>query len=188
MVSRKHPPQQNMAKAKIAKPSYFLSFSTGEAHVELFAECLDLVFGKHFNLKRTPDVLQSDSSQHDSIFDLIRKCSFGVVCLDGLRPNVLFEYGIMRGANLPILLFKEDSATVDVAHLYGSDIAISAGLPPRPPIDVSRLFSDIQDRHYVVWKRFQVRQTMATIWQQYEKKKDQIAGSVDVPEPGKVNH
>jgi hypothetical protein len=171
------------------KPSYFLSFSTGEAHIDLFAECLELVFGSQFTLKRTPEVLESDNSQHDSIFELIRECSFGVVCLDGLRPNVLFEYGIMRGAGLPILLFKEDSATVDVAHLYGpSNIAIRDGLPTCPLAPVSRIFSDIQDRFYVGWSRYAIRKTMATIWEQYKMKKDQIReGSIDVPDPTKAS-
>jgi hypothetical protein len=177
------------ARATSEKPSYFLSFSTGEAHIGLFAECLELVFGNQFVLKRTPEVLESDNSQHDSIFELIRECSFGVVCLDGLRPNVLFEYGIMRGARLPILLFKEDSATVDVAHLYGpSNIAIRDGLPTCPLAPVSRIFSDIQDRFYVGWSRYEVRKTMATIWEQYKMKKNQIKdGSIDVPDPTKAS-
>jgi hypothetical protein len=185
MISRKQTSRQSALRS--AKPSYFLSFSTGEAHIELFAECLELVFGNYFTLKRTPDILQSDGSQHDSIFDMVQKCVFGVVCLDGLRPNVLFEYGIMRGAQLPILLFKEEAATVDVAHFYASDFAVAAALPPRPKIDVSRLFSDIQDRHYVGWSRYQIAQTMTTIWQQYEKKKAGIKGAVHVPKPGKAS-
>lgn len=168
------------------KSSYFLSYSTGESYIALFAECLELVFGGAFILRRTPEGLQSDDSQHDVIIKTIHDCAFGVVCLDGLRPNVLFEYGVMRGAKIPVLLFKEENATVDVAHFYGSDAAVKASLPTRPPIAVSQLFSDIQDRYYVKWNRFQIRSTLNTIWQEYEKKRAGIKGSVSIPKPEKA--
>ena len=165
------------------RPSYFLSYSTGEAHIAIFAECLEFVFRDAFIMKRTPEALQSDDSQHDVIFETIRNCAFGVVCLDGLRPNVLFEYGVMRGAKIPVLLFKEENASVDVAHFYGSDAAVRASLPPRPQIQVSQIFSDIQDRYYTKWNTFQIGATMTTIWQEYEKKKALIEGYVNIPKP-----
>jgi len=182
MPTKKRQPM-SLRTPRSASPSYFLSYSTGEAHIDIFAECLQFVFGDAFILKRTPEALQSDDSQHDLIFDSIQKCAFGVVCLDGLRPNVVFEYGVMRGAKIPVLLFKEENATVDVAHFYGSDAAVKASLPPRPQIQVSQIFSDIQDRYYTKWNRFQIGTTMTTIWQEYEKKKAHIEGYVSIPKP-----
>jgi hypothetical protein len=167
--------------ARSVCPSYFLSYSTGEAHIAIFTECLQFVFRDAFILKRTPEALQSDDSQHDVIFKAIQKCAFGVVCLDGLRPNVLFEYGVMRGAKIPVLLFKEENASVDVAHFYGSDAAVKGNLPPRPQIQVGQMFSDIQDRYYAKWNRFQIEATMTTIRQEYEKKKTHIERYVSIP-------
>src|SRR5712692_6759239 len=145
---------------------YFLSYSTGEPQVELFAECLDIVFKDHFDLIRTPSALEPGKSQHDAILDRIVKCTFGVVCLDGLRPNVVFEYGAMRGAGKPVLLFKEGTAKVDIGHFYADTAALA--LTP-PPIDMDRHFSDTKDRFYVGWSRFEVKQTLKTIWEAYRK-------------------
>jgi hypothetical protein len=57
-----------------------------------------------------------------------------------------------------------------------------------PVIDVSKVFSDIQDRHYAGWSRYRLRETMKTIWEQYNMKKTQIVGSVEIPEPGLRNN
>ncbi|MGO8816448.1 MAG: hypothetical protein ACLQVG_17570 [Terriglobia bacterium] len=96
------------------KPSYFVSYSTKEPHVKFLIECLGIVFKGRFEMKVTPSALQSGSSQREQITDMIGECSFAVVCLDGLRPNVVFEYGILHGKNIPIMLFKEAEAQVDI--------------------------------------------------------------------------
>jgi hypothetical protein len=163
-----------------AKPPYFLSYSTGEEHIKLFTECLDMVFAEHFDRQSTPDVLQTDNSQHDQIISLIQGCAFGVVCLDGMRPNVLFEFGAMRGANIPVLLFKEVTAAVDIAHFFEQ---AGLKLPERPAIAIDRQFSDAKDRFYIEWKRFEVKGTVAVIWSNYKKKRGEISKYVDIPEP-----
>lgn len=176
-------PRQHAAvqpDAKDVKSPYFLSYSTGEAHIKLFTECLDIVFGDHFARQSTPDMLQTDNSQHDVIVHSIRKCAFGVVCLDGLRPNVIFEYGAMRGANIPVLLFKEEDARVDVRHFFES---AGLALPESPSITVDRHFSDAKDRYYVSWNRFEIASTVLTIWQEYWKKKAEIGSFEEIPKP-----
>lgn len=162
------------------QPSYFVVYSTGEAQVEIFLECLQIVFRNHFQMKRTPTGLESDSSQHDVIMELIGKCAFGVVILDGLRPNVVFEYGALRGAKKAVLLFKEVGAKVDIAHFYGGSASLA--LPP-PPIDMDKQFSDTKDRYHVGWNRFEVQKTAKTIWDEYRKKKREIPQFVEIPEP-----
>src|SRR5712691_1918967 len=87
-------PKKAEAKAAApAKPFNFLSYSTGEPQIKLFIECLEIVFGKHFELRKTPSSLTSGESQHKAILTSVTGCTFGVVCLDGLRPNVIYEYG-----------------------------------------------------------------------------------------------
>jgi hypothetical protein len=165
--------------AVTSKPFYFVTYSTGEPQIAVLIECLEIVFGRYFEQKRTPPALESGRSQHDVILDLIGKCAFGVVCLDGLRPNVIFEYGAMRGAKKPVLLFKELTARVDTGHFYGGAAALP--LPP-PLIDMDKHFSDTKDRFYTGWSQFQVKQTVKTIWEEYKKIRDEIQG-VEIPEP-----
>jgi len=88
------------------RPYCFVSYSTREAHVKLLIDCLRMVFTPHFELKLTPPALESGASQLGQIVKLIEGCTFAVVVLDGLRPNVVFEYGILHALNKPVLLFK----------------------------------------------------------------------------------
>src|SRR5262249_12937560 len=133
-----------------------------------------------FELKRTPSALEMGESQHDAILELIRDCAFGVVCLDGLRPNVIFEYGAMRGAGKQVMVYRETSAKVDIGHYFAG--APDLALKP-PPIDVDKHFSDTKDRYYGSWNRFEVKKTVRAIWEAYGKWRDNLKGYVDIPEP-----
>jgi nucleoside 2-deoxyribosyltransferase len=82
---------------------------------------LRIVVGKHFKVELTPSALESGASQRDQITALIEGCAFAVVILDGLRPNVVFEYGILHGRNKPVILLKGEKATVDIRSFYGDD-------------------------------------------------------------------
>ena len=167
-------------QAKKEKPYYFVSYSTREPHIKLLIECLAIVFTGHFEIKITPSALQSGSSQREQITDLIGRSSFAVVCLDGLRPNVIFEYGILHGKNIPIMLFKEAEAQVDVRGF----VRESAGLSIGPfPIEVDLQFSDVKDVNYATWNRLEIAMTVKLIWEEYRKKKDAINGYIEIPEP-----
>jgi hypothetical protein len=170
----------NARELAAERPWYFVVYSTGEPQVSIFIECLEIVFRNYFVLKRTPAILESDKSQHDVIMELIGNCAFGVVCLDGLRPNVVFEYGALRGAKKAVMLFREEAAKVDIGHFYGSAPALA--LPP-PPMEMDRHFSDTKDRYQVSWNRFEIQKTIATIWEEYRKKKGEILQYVEIPEP-----
>ena len=126
---KKRFPAPALAEPANQRPFFFVAYSTGEPQVTVLIECLEIVLGRHFDLKRTPLALESEHSQHDMILDLVGSCAFGVVCLDGLRPNVVFEYGAMKGARKPVMIFKEVGAKVDTGHFYGSAAALP--LPPR---------------------------------------------------------
>ncbi len=181
IAKKARPAQAEPTKIADAKgPFYFLSFSTGEPHVELFVECLEIVFKNHFELKRTPSALEVGESQHDKILRLIQDCAFGVVCLDGLRPNVVFEYGALRGADKHILVFKEAQAKVDIGHFFAS--APDLALKP-PAIDIDKHFSDTKDRYYGKWNRFEIQSTVNAIWKAYTDWKTTLSGYMDIPEP-----
>lgn len=105
-------------KSETQRPYLFVSYSTREPHLKLLIECLRIVFLPYFDLKLTPSALESGASQRDQITKLIAGCSFGVVCLDGLRPNVIFEYGILHGRKKPLMLFKEGGAQADIRSFF----------------------------------------------------------------------
>jgi len=181
-IAKKGPAQAEPSKIAVdaKRPFYFLSFSTGEPHVELFVECLEIVFKDHFELKRTPSALEVGESQHDKILKLIQDCAFGVVCLDGLRPNVVFEYGALRGAGKHILVFKEAQARVDIGHFFAG--APDLALKP-PSIDIDKHFSDTKDRYYGKWNRFEIQSTVTAIWKAYADWNATLRGYMVIPEP-----
>ena len=125
--------------------------------------------------------MQSGASQREQITQLIAGCTFGIVVLDGLRPNVVFEYGIMHGMRKPVILFKEAKAEVDISSFLEED-APDLNLPP-VKLDLDSHFSDVKDINYAVWNRFEIRGTVRKIWEEYRKKKGEIEGYIEIPEP-----
>ena len=107
---RKKQPAPDTGGKDSQAPTCFVSYSTRESHVSLLIECIEIVLTPHFKVERTPSALQSGASQREQITKLIQDCAFGVVILDGLRPNVVFEYGILHGLKKPVIFFKEAEA------------------------------------------------------------------------------
>lgn len=161
-------------------PSCFVSYSTREPHVGLFIECVEIALEPHFTVEGTPSALQSGASQRDQITQLIRDCIFGIVVLDGLRPNVVFEYGVMHGMGKPVILFKEAEAQIDIRSLFERD----PDLPVAPvALELDKHFSDVKDVNCAEWNRFEIRGTVRRIWEEYRKKKKEIPGYIEIPEP-----
>jgi hypothetical protein len=163
------------------RPYCFVSYSTREAHVPLLIDCLRIVIGPHFEIKLTPSALESGASQRVQIMSLIEKAAFAVVVLDGLRPNVVFELGMIHGKNMPVLLFKESDAVVDILGLYSSPSAEFRVTPPAVNLDTQ--LSDLKDLNYATWTRFDLKGTLRLVWQEYTKKKDVVLGYVEIAEP-----
>lgn len=89
--------------------SCFIVFSSKEEHIENVIDSIEMVIkGEYdFTVKRLDKEIGSDESQYETILDILKECSFGVVILDGLRPNVMFEYGLLKGLGKPVMVFKE---------------------------------------------------------------------------------
>jgi len=49
---------------------------------------------------------------------LAEDCALGIVILDGLRPNVLLEFGILIGKNKPIIPLQDEKACVAIRSFY----------------------------------------------------------------------
>ena len=161
------------------KPYCFVSYSTRERHVQLLIDSLNIVLNGHFEVRLTPSVLVSGASQRDRITELIKDCTFAVVILDGLRPNVVFEYGVIHGYEKPAILFKEVNAQVDVSSYYGDTVGSEGDLN----IDLNTQFSNIKDVYFAEWNRFDLENTVNLVWEEYNKKKDEIQGFIEIEEP-----
>jgi hypothetical protein len=163
------------------RPYCFVSYSTREVHVPILIDCLRIVLGPHFEVKLTPSALESGASQRNQIISLIEGAAFTIVILDGLRPNVVFELGLIHGKNKPVLLFKEAEAIVDIQGLYSNPPAELRLNPPTVNLDTQ--LSDVKDINYAPWTRFDLKGTLALVWQEYSKKRDIIPGYVKIEEP-----
>ncbi|SRR5260370_26700885 len=159
----------------------FVSYSTREAHVPILIDCVKIVIGPHFEVKLTPSALESGASQRDQIISLIEGSAFAIVILDGLRPNVVFELGLIQGKNKPVLLFKEAEAVVDIQGLYSNPPAELRVNPPTVNLDTQ--LSDIKDINHAPWKRFDLQGALNLVWKEYSKKRDVIPGYVEIEEP-----
>jgi len=170
----------------MSKPYYFVSYSSREPHVENLLDALQLVLRDHFEQRRTPATIESGESQYDRILKDIEGASFGVVVLDGLRPNVVFEYGIMVGNAKPILLLKEEAAEVDIAGYFTEIPPTQPGrddlLQVRPRLIVDSHFSDVKDRGWTTWFKFDPQKTRRVILEEYRKKHDKIRDYVEIKE------
>jgi len=173
-------PKTKKTSRSTARPYCFVSYSSREPHVNILFPCLWIALSASFDLKLTPSALESGASQREQILELIEGCSFAVVVLDGLRPNVTYEYGLLDAQSKPVILLKEKSATVDIKSLIGNTVDL--GVTP-PPLSIDSQFSDVKDVNHVEWSRLDPAGAIKIILQEYKKKKSRIKGYLDIKEP-----
>ena len=163
----------------MSKAYYFVSYSSRELHVKILLDALSLVLGTHFDQHLTPPALESAQSQYQSILKEINGASFGVVILDGLRPNVVFEYGIMVAKRKPVLLFQEESAEVDIPGFFQgvSDVK-------KTSIVIDSQFSDVKDQFCAKWFKFDPKATRRVVVEEYAKKAGKIKSFVEIKKTG----
>jgi hypothetical protein len=164
-----------------SKPYCFVSYSSRESHISVLFPCLWIALSPHFDLRLTPSALESGAGQRSQIVDLIMGCTFAVVVLDGLRPNVTYEYGLLEAHHRPVILLKEKNATVDVKSLVGAE-TVTLGIAA-PVLSIDSHFSDIKDVNYAEWNRLDPVATIKTIVQEYIKKRTKIEDFIDITEP-----
>jgi hypothetical protein len=130
-------------------------------------------------MKLTPSALESGASQLGQITKLIRNCSFAVVVLDGLRPNVVFELGVIHRESAPAILLKERNARVDLQGLIGT---VGSGAKD-PDLNIDVHLSDVKDLNYLIWNSYDPAGTIRQLYREYCKKKDNIRNARTVEEP-----
>lgn len=153
-------------KAKGTAPHCFISYSLGEVSSSLLVTLAWVVFHGRYDICVTPSTLKSGTSQLEQIEEKISNCAFAIVCLDGLRPNVVCEYGYIRGIKKPAILLKKEQATVDLLSIIGPSAPIGFA---NPPLDVNSHLSNLKDVNYAAWYDDDPLKSAKVIWDEYEK-------------------
>jgi tetratricopeptide (TPR) repeat protein len=78
----------------------------------------EVLRGLGFVVNKLCDSTPPDEHFGENFEKLVEKCIVGVVILDGFRPNVLFEYGYLRGKDKVILPIQHCNACIAVKSLY----------------------------------------------------------------------
>ncbi len=151
----------------------FIVFSSREEHVEVVIDCIDIVFDKiqKYKVVRLDQHLKSGDSQFTELTDLLNTCCFAIIILDGFRPNVLFEYGVLKGLGKPCIVLLEENATADIQGFFTDQDKVSVSAPA---IDIDKHFSDVKDRFYVRYNRNKPKEIRATLQAEFTKHKKQI--------------
>ena len=97
---------------------------SSKAHVEYIMPVLDLAT-EYLKQNRFRTILLKDEARCLSVYSeeflqAAKDCVLGVVILDGFRPNVLFEFGVLVGLKKPVILLKDRNAKINVKTLYGN--------------------------------------------------------------------
>ena len=128
-------------------------------YVNQIVNCLEeLLPPLGFKISKLCDKTLPDRHFGENFERLAEDCILGIVILDGFRPNVLFEYGFLRGKNRVILPLQDRKACIAVKsfypiheHIDSPDIKANTGLT-RLQFDKLKepaigYFTELSDRH-----------------------------------------
>lgn len=154
--------------------SCFIVYSSKEPHIEVVIDSIESIVKdkENFDVKRLGISVKSEDSHYQELLDLLNSCTFAVVILDGFRPNVIFEYGILKGLGKPCIVLLEKEATVDIVNYY-LDTAKKYKIT-NPKIDMDKHFSDVKDRFYLNYDKNNPKGIRTLIQNEYAKIKDAI--------------
>lgn len=128
----------------------FIVYSSREYHINITIDSIETVLeatGK-YEAKRLSIHGISGHSQYAQLIEFLNTCSLAIIILDGFRPNVIFEYGVLVGLGKPCVVLLEKNANVDINSLLKS----SNKKYPIIPIDMDKDFSDVKDQMYIKYK------------------------------------
>lgn len=148
----------------------FVVFSSKERHVETVISCIETVFQQpgrdNYDVVRLDTSLKSEDSQYEKLQSNLSTCSFAIVILDGFRPNVLFEYGFLKGLGKPCIILISDDATVDIKSYFSG---IAKKILINPLIDMDKHFSDVKDRYYKRYNQNNPKHIRSILRTEYKK-------------------
>ncbi len=128
----------------------FIVYSSREPHIAITLDAIETVLeatGK-YDTKRLSIHGIPGHSQYSQLLDFLNRCSLAIIILDGFRPNVIFEYGILVGLRKPCIVLLEQKACIDIQSFMKEPMK----KPPVALIDMDKDFSDVKDQMYVRYK------------------------------------
>jgi len=112
----------------------------------------DLEKAYNFKVNRLGAIIESGQDYLIKLKELIDSCVLGVIILDGLRPNVVFEFGFLLGKQKPFIVLKSKDATVSIKGLYSRQGEFGVGADqfanlPEPKLEIKDALSDFGGKH-----------------------------------------
>jgi len=98
------------------------------------------IMGNYFEVETLSDAIKPQESIREKILNLLKDCVLGIVILDGLRPNVILEYGALLALGKPVIVLRDENAEIDIKNLDDSLKGIS-----NPKLDIDKHLSDVKD-------------------------------------------
>ena len=115
-------------------PRAFIVYSSIN-HVSYIEDILKVVDSVLKSLDITPFLLRNQIKAGElyslAIQAMVTESDLGIVILDGLRPNVAFEYGLLSMKNIEIIPLKKFDAKVSVKSLYYNSCLLYTSSSPR---------------------------------------------------------
>jgi nucleoside 2-deoxyribosyltransferase len=88
-----------------------------EKHVKYINEILSIAEDKlrdeGFKPQRLGKEIRSDEDYLEKITSLMNSSALVVIILDGLRPNVIFEFGFAKAKQKPIIILKSKKSIIN---------------------------------------------------------------------------
>jgi tetratricopeptide (TPR) repeat protein len=124
----------------------FLVYSTRESHISKVIERLSDLLSNEFNLSviKLDEARVAGTPLLPDILKYTKECDMCIVILDGLRPNVLLELGMILANGIPCVILIERTAKINVSSLI-SDTGRRPRSVPKIKIDVLKHISDISN-------------------------------------------
>lgn len=103
-------------------------------------------------LEISSTITVDDQYYENIISSLVNECLFAIIILDGFRPNVVFEFGLLKGKNKPIIILQSTKSFINVKTLFKN--IQESGLTEaefhrlrNPRLDTSYHLSDYAGKH-----------------------------------------
>ncbi len=132
----------------------FIVYSTRDSHVSKVIDRLTDLLSNELSFApiKLDEARIPGTPLLPDILQYSKECDVGIVILDGLRPNVLLELGMLLGNGTPCVVLLEKDAQINVASLI-TDTGRQARSAPQIKIDISKHISDISN---LSWNRYSI--------------------------------
>jgi tetratricopeptide (TPR) repeat protein len=130
----------------------FLVYSTRETHLDKVIDRLTdfLSNDLNFSVIKLGEARVSGTQLLPDILKYTKECDMGIVILDGLRPNVVLELGMILANETPCIILVERNAKINIASFVNDNGQKSKSVP-KIKIDVLKHISDISN---ICWNEY----------------------------------